>query len=117
MSNAAAVRRSAVGGRHAVRAAAACVRRRRAADAERVMARGTGRRRGLCAGIGAALAAALLLAGCSEAGSGDAGHAEEVTPVFTEASVHDPSVVRAEDGAYYVFGSHLAAAKSADLMR
>lgn len=31
--------------------------------------------------------------------------------------VHDPSVVRADDGSYYVFGSHLAAARSTDLMR
>ncbi len=34
---------------------------------------------------------------------------------FVNASVHDPSVIRA-DGAYYVFGSHLAAAKTEDLM-
>ncbi|MGH8189000.1 MAG: glycoside hydrolase family 43 protein, partial [Steroidobacteraceae bacterium] len=31
--------------------------------------------------------------------------------------VHDPSVVRADDGSFYVFGSHLAAARSTDLMR
>ena len=30
--------------------------------------------------------------------------------------VHDPSVIRADDGSYYVFGSHLAAARSTDLM-
>ncbi|MCA0755805.1 glycoside hydrolase family 43 protein [Paenibacillus sp. N4] len=72
--------------------------------------------RGLRAGIGAALAASLLLTGCSDAGSGGAGNEEEVTPVFGEASVHDPSVIRAEDGTYYVFGSHLAAAKSKDLL-
>lgn len=34
---------------------------------------------------------------------------------FREVSVHDPSVVE-EDGTYYIFGSHLAAAKSSDLM-
>ena len=39
------------------------------------------------------------------------------TPVaFQNASVHDPSVVKA-GGTYYVFGSHLASAKSTDLMR
>ena len=38
-------------------------------------------------------------------------------PKFKEASVHDPSVIRAEDGAYYIFGSHMAAAKSTDLIR
>jgi arabinan endo-1,5-alpha-L-arabinosidase len=34
---------------------------------------------------------------------------------FAEVSVHDPSVIRA-NGQYYVFGSHLAAAKTPDLM-
>jgi arabinan endo-1,5-alpha-L-arabinosidase len=30
--------------------------------------------------------------------------------------VHDPSVIRADDGSFYVFGSHLAAARTTDLM-
>lgn len=34
---------------------------------------------------------------------------------FGNASVHDPSVIRV-NGAFYVFGSHLAAAKTTDLM-
>ncbi|KQV61438.1 family 43 glycosylhydrolase [Duganella sp. Root336D2] len=34
---------------------------------------------------------------------------------FQNASVHDPSVIRT-GGTYYVFGSHLASAKSTDLM-
>ena len=34
---------------------------------------------------------------------------------FLNASVHDPSVIKT-DGTYYVFGSHLASAKSKDLM-
>ncbi|HEY4082464.1 MAG TPA: glycoside hydrolase family 43 protein [Burkholderiaceae bacterium] len=34
---------------------------------------------------------------------------------FANASVHDPSVIKS-DGAFYVFGSHLAAAKTTDLM-
>lgn len=38
-----------------------------------------------------------------------------VTYKFQNGSVHDPSVVY-EDGTYYVFGSHLAGAKSTDLM-
>ncbi|HYN87630.1 MAG TPA: LamG-like jellyroll fold domain-containing protein [Ardenticatenaceae bacterium] len=38
------------------------------------------------------------------------------TPVFRDASVHDPSVIKVAD-TYYVFGSHLAAAKSRDLMQ
>jgi len=37
-------------------------------------------------------------------------------PVFANVTVHDPSVVKSED-TYYVFGSHLASAKTADLMR
>lgn len=36
-------------------------------------------------------------------------------PSFTDVSVHDPSIIKA-DGAYYVFGSHIEAAKSTDLM-
>jgi arabinan endo-1,5-alpha-L-arabinosidase len=35
---------------------------------------------------------------------------------FTEATVHDPSVIRLQSGEFYVFGSHLAAAKSPDLL-
>ena len=34
---------------------------------------------------------------------------------YNDISVHDPSIVKV-DGTYYVFGSHLAAAKSTDLM-
>jgi len=35
-------------------------------------------------------------------------------PPLSSASVHDPSIIKAGD-LYYVFGSHLAAAKSSDL--
>ena len=38
-------------------------------------------------------------------------------PKFKEVSVHDPSVIRAEDGTFYIYGSHMAAAKSTDLMQ
>ncbi|MGN8645735.1 family 43 glycosylhydrolase [Gracilibacillus sp. HCP3S3_G5_1] len=42
--------------------------------------------------------------------------AEELSPpTYTEASVHDPSVIFTNNE-YYVFGSHLAAAKTPDLM-
>ena len=37
-------------------------------------------------------------------------------PKFKEVSVHDPSIIRAEDGTFYIFGSHMAAAKSDDLI-
>lgn len=35
---------------------------------------------------------------------------------YNDMPVHDPSVIRDDDGMFYVFGSHLAAAKSRDLM-
>ncbi len=35
---------------------------------------------------------------------------------FSNASVHDPSVIKLDNGEFYVFGSHLAAAKSSDLV-
>ena len=37
-------------------------------------------------------------------------------PVFKNASVHDPSVIKVDD-TYYVLGSHLAMAKTKDLMQ
>ncbi|CAH1193025.1 hypothetical protein PAECIP111892_01133 [Paenibacillus auburnensis] len=40
---------------------------------------------------------------------------EATAPVFSNVSVHDPSVVKDGD-TYYVFGSHIAAAKTKDLM-
>ncbi len=44
--------------------------------------------------------------------------AEELVkpPKYKSVSVHDPSVIRAEDGTFYIFGSHMAAAKSEDLI-
>src|SRR5262245_46000100 len=35
---------------------------------------------------------------------------------LSDQSVHDPSVIGWDDGSYYVFGTHLAAARSTDLM-
>lgn len=52
--------------------------------------------------------ATLLAVACASA-------AGETEPVFKEATVHDPSIIKAGD-TYYVFGSHLGAAKSQDLM-
>lgn len=40
---------------------------------------------------------------------------QQVPATVRRVSVHDPSIVKA-DGMYYVFGSHLADAKSSDLM-
>ncbi|MBQ8921280.1 MAG: RICIN domain-containing protein [Oscillospiraceae bacterium] len=35
---------------------------------------------------------------------------------YTRVAVHDPSVVKTQDGSYFIIGSHLGAARSADLM-
>lgn len=43
------------------------------------------------------------------------GAPEQQAVTFTEVGVHDPSVV-VDNGTFYVFGSHLAAAKSTDMM-
>lgn len=40
-------------------------------------------------------------------------YTKKVIPAKT--SVHDPSIIRAEDGTYYIFGSHMESAKSTDL--
>jgi arabinan endo-1,5-alpha-L-arabinosidase len=59
-------------------------------------------------GAGTVLASALLCA--------DAGAQAGFTPItFQNASVHDPSVIKVGT-TFYVFGSHLASAKSQDLM-
>ena len=42
--------------------------------------------------------------------------AEDAAPAFKSVSVHDPSIIKADDGYYYIFGSHMAAARSEDLM-
>ena len=47
--------------------------------------------------------------------AGPPGPAPLPDPTFTEVSVHDPSVIVTE-GRFYVFGSHLAAARSDDLL-
>ena len=39
-----------------------------------------------------------------------------MTHTFAEVSVHDPAIVQGDDGEYYIFGSHLAVAKTSDLM-
>ena len=37
-------------------------------------------------------------------------------PKFRDVSVHDPSIIKADDGYFYIFGSHMAAARSLDLI-
>ncbi|MRW85996.1 family 43 glycosylhydrolase [Pseudoduganella sp. FT26W] len=70
---------------------------------------------------------ALLLTGCGGGGGGGTAAATSMTSptttptptptaiTFADASVHDPSVIKV-DGTFYVFGSHLATARSTDLM-
>ncbi len=57
----------------------------------------------------------LLILLCLGMGLAFAEENERPVPRFKEVSVHDPSVIRAE-GKYYIFGSHMAAAESADLI-
>jgi arabinan endo-1,5-alpha-L-arabinosidase len=61
----------------------------------------------------------LLLNGCSSISNkgleSNASKIPAAEPTFKEVSVHDPSVIKVND-TYYVFGSHLASAKSKDLM-
>ena len=54
-----------------------------------------------------------ILAGCMMLTALPAMHASAGD--FARASVHDPSVVKLEEGGYYIIGSHLGAARSADL--
>lgn len=42
--------------------------------------------------------------------------AEDAIPKFKNANVHDPSIIRADDGYFYIYGSHMQAARSQDLM-
>jgi len=62
---------------------------------------------------GVTTAASVTTSGAKSGGA--VATAQRVSVGFTEAGVHDPSVIRANNQ-YYVFGSHLAAAKTPDLM-
>ena len=65
--------------------------------------------------VAALLAGACLF--CCARGETTTPNSELPMPKFMKnVAVHDPSVIRAEDGMYYIFGSHMAAAKSADLI-
>lgn len=63
----------------------------------------------------ALLCAGMLVLGA--AGTALAGNRDLPVPKYRKVSVHDPSVIRAEDGTFYIFGSHMQAAKSDDLMQ
>ncbi len=45
------------------------------------------------------------------------GEAAMPIPKFQNVSVHDPSIILADDGYYYIFGSHMAAARSTNLIQ
>ncbi len=63
-----------------------------------------------------ALALILGLAPCAQAEE-TVPNTELPKPKFSRnAVVHDPSIIRAEDGWYYIYGSHMQAAKSQDLI-
>ena len=66
----------------------------------------------------AALLIALLLCLSLAAGAEEAvPNSELPMPKFMKnVAVHDPSIIRAEDGLYYIFGSHMTAAVSEDLI-
>lgn len=61
-----------------------------------------------------ALGVLLVVAGCLLDAPDPSVDASGIT--HNDLAVHDPSVIRADDGSFYVFGSHLAAARSTDLM-
>ena len=60
------------------------------------------------------LAVVVLLFCLVSVASAQGGGNIEMVPPLMSASVHDPSIIKVDD-TYYVFGSHLAAAKSTDL--
>ena len=60
---------------------------------------------------------AVMLLSCAFAEEAFTPNSELPMPKFMKnVAVHDPSIIKADDGFYYIFGSHMAAAKSADLI-
>lgn len=49
--------------------------------------------------------------------AGDAADAQSAPVSPAHVTVHDPSIVKVEDGSYYVLGTHTASAKSSDLIQ
>ncbi len=63
------------------------------------------------------LAGLLARGGFACAEEGIMPNSELPMPKFTKnVAVHDPSIIKADDGYYYIYGSHMAAARSADLI-
>ena len=51
------------------------------------------------------------------AGPACADNGDLPVPKFKNVSVHDPSIIRTADGTFYIYGSHMAAARSTDLIQ
>ncbi len=64
----------------------------------------------VCLAAGAVLALGTLAPVSAQDAASDA------VPEAVHVTVHDPSIIRTNDGEYYVLGSHTAIAKSADLI-
>ena len=62
------------------------------------------------------LTTALSLATVFSPGSGFESSTAKAATTPARVSVHDPSVAVSKEGTYYVFGSHIDAAKSTDLI-
>lgn len=61
------------------------------------------------------MSCAFVLSGCNEAKNFEVDYSNiETSKGGNKAAVHDPSIIKGEDG-YYIFGSHLTAARSDDL--
>ena len=65
------------------------------------------------------LLAALLLCAmtCALAEDAVVPNTELPVPRWQDVTVHDPSIIKGDDGYYYIFGSHMAAARSEDLIK
>lgn len=59
----------------------------------------------------AAMSVGLFVPAAADEAASDTG-----LPALTRVSVHDPSIIKSDDGTYYVLGSHTASAKSTNLM-
>lgn len=57
-----------------------------------------------------------LVSGCGNKQSETSADEVKVGSVNSAVSVHDPSILKDENGMYYIFGSHMEAAKSEDLV-
>ena len=63
------------------------------------------------------LAATAMLSGCAREATQTPVDQIKKGSFTADASVHDPSVIKGEDGKYYIFGSHMESAVSEDLTK